>query len=826
MRIIRFIIFLAFLFLPSIGKAQQLLPVTPQATTQIQQVQQQQLAPQQTQPVPEVQPQEIKPEQMPPQEIKPATPEVAQPAQPQVEGLSEFEQFVAGRLSQTVSTDIRQFGYDLFRQPPSTFAPVERVPVSPDYVIGPGDEIRIAVWGKIDGQWSVVVDRDGNISIPKLGVLGVTGLTFKELKELIYKEFSKYYTGFEMNVSMGTLRTIRVYVVGNAQRPGAYTVSSLATLVNALFEAGGPSKTGTMRDIQVKRNGKTIVNFDMYDLLLKGDKTKDIRLMPEDVIFIPPVGPLVGIAGNVKKPAIYELKEETRLKDLFSMAGGLKASAYLQRIQVERIFQNEVKIILDTDFKDLDKEKDIILKDGDIVKVFPIINVIINAVTLQGNVTKPGLYQWFEGMRVSDVIKDPLKDLLPETYFELSLIERYIPPDYHREIIFFNLGKALFERDRNEDKLLQPYDRLTVYQKWDFIDRPMVRITGAIHKPDRYELRENMKISDLVKLAGGLKYYAYLKDVELTRVTPTPSGPLTKKILIDLEKALKGDPEQDIPLQQDDYLFVRTIPEWELYRQVSITGEVEFPGIYTIKKGERLSSLIERAGGFTDKAYLRGAIFTRPSVKELQQRQINEMIDRLERELLSVSSASVATATTPEEAKMFQAEAEQKRQFIQRLRQVRALGRMVVRLDEPEKLKDTVYDIELEDGDSIHIPQMPSTVQVIGSVYNQTAFVWDKEKDYPDYIELAGGFTENANKSDLYILKVDGSAVKPGKGFFGIRWNRALKRWEVGGSEIEPGDTIVVPERLERIAWLRNIKDITQILYQIAVTAGVLIVAF
>jgi len=780
------------------------------------------------QPLPQQLPAQPTPPQQPGTEVSPQImpPQPPTVTPPPVEGLSEFEQFISGKAPSTISTDIKQFGYDLFKKPPSTFAPVEKVPVGPDYVIGPGDEIKVTVWGRIEGQWSVVVDRDGNISLPKIGVLGVTGLTFKELKELLQKEFSKYFTGFEMNVSMGSLRTIRVYVVGNAENPGAYTVSSLSTLVSALFEAGGPSKTGTMRDIQVKRNGKTIVHFDMYDFLLKGDKSKDIRLMPEDVIFIPTVGPLVGIAGSVKRPAIYELKGETKITDLVAMAGGITAGGYLQRIQVERIYENEVKIIVDTDLKNFTEDKDITLKDGDLVKVFPIVNVVINQVTLKGHVTRPGQYQWFEGMRVSDIIKNPEKDLLPETYFDHALIERYVPPDYHREIISFNLHKAVFDKDPSEDKLLQPYDTLTIYSKWDFIERPVVRVTGAVNKPGSFELRENMKISDLIKLAGGAKYYAFLKEAELTRVTPTPEGPKTEKIKVNLEKALEGDPTSNIYLKENDYLFVRAVPEWQLYRTVTISGEVKFPGTYTIKKGERLSSLIERAGGYTDKAYLRGAVFTRERVRELQQKQIDELIDRLERELLSISAATVATAMTPEEARIFQTEAEQKRQFLNKLRQVKALGRIVVRFDEPEKLKDTPYDIELEEGDSIHIPTKSSSIQVIGSVYNQTAFIYSPEKDLSDYIDLAGGYTENADKDNVFILKVDGSAVKPGKGLFGIRWNRELKRWELGGSELEPGDTIVVPEKLTRIAWLRNIKDITQILYQIAVTAGVLIVAF
>lgn len=649
---------------------------------------------------------------------------------PQVtnERLSEFEQYISGKVSSTISTNIMQFGYNLFKRPPSTFAPVDKIPVGPDYVLGPGDEIRIAVWGKIEGQWSVVVDRDGNIALPKVGILGVTGLTFNELKELLHKEFSKYYTGFEMNVSMGSLRTIRVYVVGNAERPGAYTVSSLSTLINALFEAGGPSKTGTMRDIQLKRNGKTIVHFDVYDFLLKGNKTKDVRLMPEDVIFIPPVGPLVAVAGSVNSPAIYELKEERTISQLIQMAGGLNTIAFKDRVQIERIIDNARQIVFESDFAE---SKDIEVKSGDVIKIFPIVQ-----------------------------------------------------------------------------------------------DRKIVRLFGAVQREGEYGFKPGMTVKDLISLGGGLKYYAYNKEAELTRVYVTDNGPKTEKIIINLEKALAGDRENNIHLKEDDYLFIRTVPEWQLYRTVTISGEVRFPGTYTIKKGEKLSSLIERAGGFTDKAYLRGAVFTRERVRELQQKQINEMVERLERELLGRGAADTATAISPEEAKIKDYEIKQKREFIAKLKEVKAKGRMVIKIDKAEHLRNTLYDIELEDGDSLYIPSDPQSVQVIGAVYNQTAFVYDKDKTYSRYIDLAGGYTENADKNRVYILKVDGTAVKPGGGFLGISWNKDSHRWEFSSQNLETGDTIIVPEKLERIAWMREIKDVTQILYQIAVTAGVLIVAY
>ncbi|MBI5049933.1 MAG: SLBB domain-containing protein, partial [Nitrospirae bacterium] len=651
--------------------------------------------------------------------------------QPATETLSGFDQYISGKTQLTISTDIRQFGYDLFRQPPSTFAPVDKVPVGPDYVLGPGDEIKVVIWGKVEGQWGVVVDRDGNIALPKVGILGVTGLTFNELKELLYKEFSKYYTAFEMNVSMGMLRSIKVYIVGNAEGPGAYTVSSLSTLINALLEAGGPSKTGTMRNIQLKRNGRAVVSFDMYDFLLKGDKTKDVRLMPEDVIFIPPVSSLVGIAGNVKNPAIYELKGETTVLQLIEMAGGLSDVAFKGRIQIERIVDNARQTVFESDFTEA---KGTNIQAGDLVKIFQIVQ-----------------------------------------------------------------------------------------------DKRLLRISGAVQRDGEYGFKSGMTIKDLISLAGGLKYYAYSKEAELIRVYVTNEGPKTEKLVINLKNALAGDPENNILLKEDDYLFVRTIPEWQLYQTVKILGEVKFPGEYTIKKGERLSSLIERAGSYTDKAYLRGAVFIREKVRDLQQKSLDEMMERLEREILAESSMQVSTSISQEEVQAKKAELEGKQKFIESLRKLRATGRMTIRLAHQRLLKNTEYDIELEDNDSLNIPTKNSVINVIGAIMSRGSFIYSERLAYKDYIEMAGGYTRYADTDNAYVLKVDGSARKLSKGFF--NWNPFESRWEVAsfGEEIrkiEPGDTIVVPEKIERIAWLREIKDITQICYQIAVAVDVTLVLF
>ncbi|MBI4949010.1 MAG: SLBB domain-containing protein [Deltaproteobacteria bacterium] len=646
------------------------------------------------------------------------------------EKVSSFEDYVRQR-----GPVIHQFGYDLFRESPSTFAPVDTVSVGPGYILGPGDELRISLWGKLNADYVVRIDREGKIIIPQVGALNISGLTFSDAKASLEKEFSRYYIASEvkMNISMGALRTTRVFVVGKARRPGSYTLSSLSTLVNALFAAGGPSKSGTMRDIQVKRDGKTIVSFDLYDLLIKGDKTKDMRLMPEDVIFIPPAGPLVGISGDVRTPAIYELKGDLDIAGLIELAGGLNDIAFKGRFQIERI------------------------ENG------------------KGGVSEANL-------------EDPM----------------------------------MRKMQVQQGDIVQLY---TVSQ-----DRRFVKLMGAVQSPGEYGIGKGLKISDLVNLAGGLKYFAMKDEAELTRVTATPEGPKTEKIIIKLKRALEKDPSADLALKEDDFLFIKSVPEWEKFKTLDVVGEVRHPGTYTIKKGERLSSLIERAGGFTERAYLKGAVFERDSVKVLQQRQLNESIDRLEFQLISESAQSIEGSLSAEEVALQRAGVEQRKALIAKMRAAKAKGRISIRIEEPSTLKGSPSDILLEQGDVLYIPERPSQVQVIGAVYNQTAFIHAPKLSLSNYIQKAGGMSKDADRSEIYILKVDGTAVSAHeKGFFNFGWDSDENRWESGGFmslRLDPGDTIVIPEKIEKVNWLREVKDITQILYQIAVTAGVLIVAF
>lgn len=629
----------------------------------------------------------------------------------------------------SISTDLKHFGFDLFQQGRAGFQGTNRLPVGPGYILGPGDELRIAVWGKVEGAWNIEINRDGTVRLPKAGVVALGGLTFEQAREVLRQEFSRYYTGFEMNVTLGALRTMSVYVVGNARQPGAYTVSSLATLVNVLIQAGGPTKAGSMRDIQVRRGGKIIARFDLYDLLRRGNKSGDQHLLPEDVIFIPPVGPVAAIAGNVNTPGLYELKEERTVSQLVELAGGLNTVAFRGRLQIERIVDNNRQIVFESDLEEPER-KEVVLRSGDILKVF------------------------------------------------------HVVPDMRT-----------------------------------------VRIVGAVQRDGEYGFLPGMTVKDLIALSGGTKYYTYLKEAELTRLYVAEQGPRVEKVTIDLGKALAGDPGANLPLQENDHLFVRTVPEWRMYSQVTVLGELRFPGTYTVRKGEKLSSLIERAGGFTGNAYPRGAVFTRESVRELQQKKLEESIVRLERDLMSQGSARLSAAASPDELKAIEGELRQTKEFLEKLKTVRTTGRMVLDLSPPDTLRKTIYDIELENGDSLHVPENPQSLQTLGAVYNQTAFVFDKSKGLKDYIEMAGGYTEFADKDKVFILKVNGSAVRPeGSRFF--LSSKTAYRTRDGNPLLEPGDSIVVPEKLERIAWIREIKDISQIFFQVAVGAGVVIALF
>lgn len=836
------------------------------------------------------------------------------------EPLSLFERYRTAGLYQSISTELKPFGYDFFsRVTTASSIPRRDIPVSSDYIIGPGDEIKILIWGRVNDEYELVVDRDGNISIPQIGPLQVAGMSFDEMKNYLADQTDQII-GAKINITLGALKSIHVFVLGEVKKPGSYSLDSFSTITTAILSAGGPTDIGSLRSIQLKRKNKTFLTMDFYDFLLKGDKSQDQVLQAGDVIFVPVTGPLAGIAGNVKRPAIYELKDKYDLMNLFDMAGGVIPSAFTQQIQVERIQKNEKEIVIDIDDRNLTKSKDFLLQDGDLVKVFSIVDLDANAVFLSGNVKRPGKYEYKHGMRVKDLIKDPA-DLLEETYFEYALIRRVKLPRLETELIPFHPGKLLFNNEEAQNIPLEPRDAIYVFSKWMFYDVPQVTVEGEVrftgsfdllknyrlkdaileaggltkdaslgrgeilrtneqgdvsqvyfnvgramaedpgenivlqdrdtiiihslwegknrqtvsiegdvNTPGLYPLAQYMRVSDLIFSAGSILESAYLDEAEISSLI-IDNG---KSVRIDYRKinlgrALDNDPENDVFLKPYDRVFVKRIPDWREERFVELSGEINFPGRYIIKTGERLSSVLQRAGGYGDNAYLRGAVFTRKAVKELQQINMKKMVLRLERNLLAEGSMQVSVALSKEEIEAKKVEQEQKQKFIESLKKLEATGRMSIRLAHLRLFKGSQYDIELENGDSLFIPLKNNVVNVMGSVMSPSSFIYTDNLDYENYIEMAGGYTKFADEERTYVLKVDGTARKLPNGTF--HWNNSKDRWEMTAfdetiKDIEPGDTIVVPEKLDRIAWLRETKDITQILFQIAVAAGVLIVAF
>ncbi len=751
---------------------------------------------------------------------------------PHEELKSTIERVFSEEIPQVVSKDLVQFGYDLFSLKASPFAPVTDVPVGPDYVVGPGDSFIISLWGRLEARFEVGVDRNGEITLPKVGVIKVWGLTFSELKQAIYKQLSKYYSGFQMNITMDRLRTIRVFIVGEAETPGSYTLSSLSTVYSALFAAGGPSKRGSMRNIQLMRNGKLLRAIDLYDFLLKGDKSQDERLQSGDTIFIPVIGPVVGITGNVKRPAIYEVKASVNLRELLHLAGGVTFLGYLQRVQVERVEAHQKRVVADFDISEALKERsarlDIPLRDGDLVKIFPILPTTQDIVYLQGHVKRPGGYEFKQGMRLLDLISS-FDQLLPEPYLEHADIIRLIPPDFHPETISFNLGRLL-KGDRSLNMALMEYDRVTIYSKETLREIPRVTIGGEVQRPGKYRLLENMRVKDLIFSAGNLKRSAYLPEAEITRLNKTEEGVTPELIRINVGDALKNNPEHNILLEEDDYLFVRQIPEWYTDKTVILSGELTFPGEYSFSKGERLSSVIERAGGVTEYAYLKGAFFTRESAKRIQEERIKSFIDQLEQDILKTQAQAAEAVLAEKEVQGLEQALVVRKQMLRKLRQARVTGRVVVVLDSLEEFKGSKYDLEVEDGDTLTIPKKPGIVNVLGSVYNPTSIIYTKGKNVDFYLNLVGGPTPDAEEDEIYVIKADGTVIsKTQKSKSGLSWDSEGRRWVSGGfmaSKIEPGDTVLVPTKITRFVWKKELMDWTTILFQIAVSAGVIIAAF
>ena len=728
--------------------------------------------------------------------------------------------------TETGEEELPRFGYDLFNGPAGAMAPASNIPVDDDYLVGPGDTVQIQLFGKQHAQYNLVITREGALQFPGIGPISVSGLRFREMKELLKSRIEKQMIGETVSVTMGALRSIRVFILGDVNHPGSYTVSALSTMTNALLQGGGIKPIGSLRHIQLKRRGKVVTRMDLYDLLLRGDTRHDARLQPGDVIFVPPVGATVGVAGEVRRPAIYELRGERTVGEVLSLAGGLLPTAYPQASRIERISKRGERTLVDVDAASR-KGLATRIQAGDVLHVYSVLEKMENIVVLSGHVQRPGGYQWHKGMRVSDLVPSLTHDLKPRADLDYALIKRERKPDLRIQALSVRLGEAVQHPDSAANVRLQARDELMVFgldeDRSEIIDplieelrrqashrhpAQVVSVGGLVRIPGSYPLEPGMKVSDLIRAGGGLSEAAYGLGAELTRYEVVKgSYREVDHIHVDLAGILEGKEGADLGLQPHDDLHIKRLPEWASTINVEIKGEVRFPGIYPIARGEQLSRLIERAGGLTDMAFPRGAVFVREELKEREKKRLEELSKKLEADLASLS------LKLAQEDKGQAQSLEVVRELGDQLRSVEPTGRLVINL--PGLLHDTRkgrrsdYDVTLMDGDKIYIPPVTQSVTVTGEVFYPTSHLYKKGLDRRDYVKLSGGATRKADKKNIYVVRADGSVLTESP------WIGAGK-----GADIEPGDTIVVPLDVDRVRPIALWTSVSQIIFQLAIAAA------
>jgi polysaccharide biosynthesis/export protein len=645
---------------------------------------------------------------------------------PQPEKPSIFERTLSGEFPQDLlSTGLQQYGYDVFLKTAATFGPAATVPVGPDYIIGPGDQFTLTLWGTTEGIYTFQVTKEGKITLPKVGVVAVAGIRFGELETTLRRHLAKYYTNFNLSIAMTGLKTITVYVVGEVANPGSYSVNSLTTVYGALFTAGGPTKKGTMRSIQVLRSGKVIKTIDLYEFLLKGDRSQDSKLQHDDTVFVPLIGPVAGVAGTVYRPAIYELKGGESIGDLIKTAGGIMPIALGNRLQLQRFFEHEKKVILDITLSEAEpsgksKELEGKVLNMDTVTVLPLYEHVWETVNLSGNVRYPGKFQWKPDLRLKDVIVE---------------------------------GQLLPTADLRRAEVI----RLTE----DFMDR--------------------------------------------------------KIIPIDLDALMKGDEAQNIPLKPKD--LIRVYTTYREVEKIAVSGEVVRPGTYELHKGERLSDLVRRLGGFTPEAYAYGAVFKRRDVKTAQTKNFQTFITRMQSQILQTSARGTATAMSTEEAGLQRAELALNQSVLESLKamQEQFEGRVAINITEDvNQWAASKDDLLLQDGDSLHIPKRPQEVLVMGEVHSPGAQIFLPGLTVKDYVEHTGGLTRNAEEDQIFVVKANGFAFSKESPSVG----------SMDKATLNAGDAVFVPQKVERYAGMRLTKDIVDILFKTAVVIATITILF
>jgi protein involved in polysaccharide export with SLBB domain len=741
--------------------------------------------------------------------------------------LQDFELRVSLLPLEPIDVDALQpFGYDLFAGAPTTFAPATDVPVPAVYVLGPGDTLQVQLLGKLTGSYTLTVNRNGTIDFPELGPITVAGLRFPEAQSLIEQRVSTQLIGVRSSVTMGPLRSIRIFVLGDAERPGSYTVSGLSTVTNALFVSGGIKTIGSLRKIELKRAGRTIRRVDLYDLLLRGDTRADERLQPNDVIFIPPIGPTVAVAGAVNRPAIYELTGPTTADQAIAIAGGLTSQADPRLATVERVGTARARSVIGIDLAGAGRSASVVA--GDLIRVPSIRPTYDDSVWLRGHAYHPGAFQYRSGMRLTDVLPS-VEELRPNADLHYVLIRREDPVTRHVSVVSADLLAALSKPQSDANVRLSSRDEIYVFDAEGPRDRvvtplidelrlqsnpsqptQVVGIGGSVKSPGQYPLESGMTVGDLIRAGGGLAESAFGGEAELTRYqVVNGERRQTDLMTIDLARIMAGDAAADVPLMPNDVLVIKELQSWSTLERVTLRGEVRFPGTYPIKKGETLRSVLDRAGGMTDLAFVDGSVFTRKDLRDRETLQLRVLAERMQRDLAILALQS--SQSSPAAAQQATATLSSGESLLADLQRTQAVGRLVIDLEQvigsPEGSSN---DIILKDGDDLVVPKRTQEVTVIGEVPNTTSHVWNPERSLEDYITQSGGATKQADAKAIYVIRANGSVVTSG----GNRW------FSHATEEVRPGDTIVVPLDVERMRPLPLWTAVTTIIYNLAVAVA------